>query len=923
MYCVSQVSVKYVMTEGKQRGWLESIDLMGELCEWVDGCEWVELVCSVNIACVKLDVVGYMGDLLMQMSHVNEEFRSDSEGCRMPLNWGRLKNGVEAKNYEPRTIYSTLEGRRWSSLRPEQAEVLDQWYERRDEKDLLIRQNTGTGKTLTGLLIALASMREAVGPSVYLVPHKYLIKQVVDEAKGACIPVTDDIDSVEFGSQRAILVTTYHKLFNGFSAFGVEGIKDGRVCPGTLVLDDVHSSVPILKSQFSLRIANGCVLYEKVFHMFEEELKAQNKKAYNEIVSGDQERIIPIPFVAVQEKSEHLTDVIGEQVSEGAVDDSFVFSWNLVADVLRYCSITVAASCIEIRPPCPDVRKIMGFMRAKRRVYLTATLQDVGALVTELGAGPESVERAITPKRSYDLGDRLILAPLAINPQLDVEKIRIMVSDFAKGEAIGEQSPLNVVVLVPSDRAAVRWEKFAEEILHVEDMGPTIERLHAGEHVGLVVLVNKYDGVDLPGSACRILVIDGVPTQLSPYERRERQGLYGTDVFTMRTLQQVEQGMGRGTRDTRDYCAVLLLGAELSISVIQSQQYQFYSSATRAQIEASNVMAEQIEGEGIDAIVELLSAFLDRQEEWTTFMREHLARVEYQQETKVAELAKARRKSFDLICGIGNAAKAINILQKGINSLDSTRNAERGWYLEELAMYQNAIDKRRAQETLEHARGLNSSVVRTSVYIPTKVRSKELQVQAESLSLYALKFSNIVDLQLHIRHIFDSILWGELGNADQAEGCIQGIGALLGFESSRPDKEFGDGPDNLWRISSDCYAVIEAKTDVQSKNRISRSHAQQLSHSLNWFAECIDPVADTVPVLIHPSNYTLDNAHVPAGTRVITPNKLSELREAVLALFVELDRRQLLSDTSEISAAMRRYGIGHNQLFDKYAVRAK
>lgn len=57
----------------------------------------------------------------------------------MPLNWGRLKNGVEAKNYEPRTIYSTLEGRRWSSLRPEQAEVLDQWYERRDERDLLIR----------------------------------------------------------------------------------------------------------------------------------------------------------------------------------------------------------------------------------------------------------------------------------------------------------------------------------------------------------------------------------------------------------------------------------------------------------------------------------------------------------------------------------------------------------------------------------------------------------------------------------------------------------------------------------------------------------------------------------------------------------------------------------------------------------------
>lgn len=857
------------------------------------------------------------------MSYVNGEVEANSEEYHMPLNWGRLKNGLQIESFEPRTIYSTLEGRRWSSLRPEQAEVLDQWYERRNEKDLLIRQNTGTGKTLTGLLIALASMREAVGPSVYLVPHKYLIKQVVDEAKGACIPVTDDIDSVEFGSQRAILVTTYHKLFNGFSAFGVEGFKDGRVCPGVIILDDVHSSVPILKSQFSLRIPKECVLYRKIFHLFEEELKWQSKRAYNDIVSGEQKRIIPIPFVAVQEKSEQLTDVISEQVAEGAVDDSIVFSWNLVADVLPYCSITVAANCIEIRPPCPDVRKVMGFSHARRRVYLTATLQDVGLLVTELGATPECVERAITPKRSYDLGDRLILAPEAINPQLDVEKVRMMVSEFAEGRAIDGQSPLNVVVLVPSDRAASRWSKFAKEILHVEDMGPTIERLHAGEHVGLVVLVNKYDGVDLPGSACRILVIDDVPTQLSPYEQRERQGLYGTDIFTMRTLQQVEQGMGRGTRDPRDYCAVLLLGAKLAISLVQRQQRQFYSSATCAQIEASNVMSEQIEGEGVNAIVELLSAFLNRQQEWTTFMREHLARVEYQQETKVSELAKARRKSFDLICGGGNANKAIGSLQNGINSLGTSRNLERGWYLEELAMYLNTIDKQRAQQVIENARGMNSSVVRPLAHIPIKTRNRELRVQAESLSQFALKFSDIVELQLHIRNVLDSIVWGELGNADQAEGCIQDIGVLLGFESSRPDKDFSDGPDNLWRLSTDCYAVIEAKTDVKSKNSISRSHAEQLSHSINWFVECIDPGADVVPVLVHPSSNTFENAHVPSGTRIITPSKLSELREALLSFFVELDAQQSLSDASKISAAMTRYGIAHNQLFEKYSVRVK
>lgn len=61
MSCLSQVSAKYMMIKGKRRGWLESIDLMGELCECVDGCEWGELVCSVDIASVKLGVVDCMG----------------------------------------------------------------------------------------------------------------------------------------------------------------------------------------------------------------------------------------------------------------------------------------------------------------------------------------------------------------------------------------------------------------------------------------------------------------------------------------------------------------------------------------------------------------------------------------------------------------------------------------------------------------------------------------------------------------------------------------------------------------------------------------------------------------------------------------------------------------------------------------------
>ena len=38
------------------------------------------------------------------------------------------------------------------------------------------------------------------------------------------------------------------------------------------------------------------------------------------------------------------------------------------------------------------------------------------------------------------------------------------------------------------------------------------------EIFGLTVLINKYDGVDLPDDACRMLVVDGLPNLKSDYD---------------------------------------------------------------------------------------------------------------------------------------------------------------------------------------------------------------------------------------------------------------------------------------------------------------------------------------------------------------------------------------------------------------------
>ena len=103
-------------------------------------------------------------------------------------------------------------------------------------------------------------MREGVGPVVYLVPNNYLIDQVMKEAIDACIPVTNDEDDIKFRAQQSVLVTTYHKLINGRSVFGVMDVKPPKVTVGTIVLDDAHVSIGIVKSQYSLNVPRGAAL---------------------------------------------------------------------------------------------------------------------------------------------------------------------------------------------------------------------------------------------------------------------------------------------------------------------------------------------------------------------------------------------------------------------------------------------------------------------------------------------------------------------------------------------------------------------------------------------------------------------------------------------------------------------------------------
>lgn len=100
------------------------------------------------------------------------------------LDLKKLKAGnASKKQTDPRRIFTTLKrDPRFKRPSDEQGDVLDGWFENKDRASVTLKMNTGSGKTMVGLLCLQSSLNEDKGPAVYVVPDNFLVSQVLSEA---------------------------------------------------------------------------------------------------------------------------------------------------------------------------------------------------------------------------------------------------------------------------------------------------------------------------------------------------------------------------------------------------------------------------------------------------------------------------------------------------------------------------------------------------------------------------------------------------------------------------------------------------------------------------------------------------------------------------------------------------------------------
>jgi len=387
-----------------------------------------------------------------------------------------------------------------TTLRPIQERVLEEIRDRRSERDIILKMSTGAGKTAVALLYLKSYMAEKKRPGVYLSPNIQLVNQVVDEASKL------GIESLHYQAGerhpgaagmagKAVVVCTYAKLFNAKSTFDRD---DVLLRPRAIVLDDAHAGIEEVRDAFTLRLM-GDEPHTSLLKLLSSPCRKYMPGKWASILNQDPDEFFEVPYWTWKP----ILDEVQKILCPYSEDDSFRFVWPYLRDHLRWCRCIVSGTGIEIVPDIMPVNMVKAFYEAPQRLFMSATLADDSTLVRELGCDPSAAKKPILSRSDKGIGERMVLAPSLIDKTLT----RDCVMKWC--ERISSRK-ITVVVLSPSEKAARNWETLGATVALGGDVNSCVVDLRLGK-TKFVAFAQRYDGIDLPDSACRVLVIDGMP----------------------------------------------------------------------------------------------------------------------------------------------------------------------------------------------------------------------------------------------------------------------------------------------------------------------------------------------------------------------------------------------------------------------------
>jgi len=822
----------------------------------------------------------------------------------------RLAQKNAPKALDPAQIYESLDrASDKGPLRPAQIAILSEWHSQlRAKRDVIVKLHTGQGKTLIGLLMLQSKLNQTGKPALYLCPNNFLINQTCIQARqfgvNFCV-VGDDLPS-EFIDGGAILITSAHRLFNGLTKFG---LQPKSMPVGSIVLDDCHACIDVIRDSFTIRLPRDNAVYQQLLALFENSLEAQGAGTFIDIKNGNADAFSPVPYWNWIERHAEVIGLLGKNTSMPEIK----FAWPLIKNSIEHCHCIISGAALEIAPYLPPLEHYGSFFKAEHRVFMSATVTDDSFLVKGLRLSPETIQHPSVFKQEKWSGEKMVLIPSMMDEELKRPAIIEQLAAPQKNRKFG------VVALVPSFRVAERWEQKGATMAKRDTIDKEVEKLKSGSLDNTLVIANRYDGIDLPDDTCRILILDSKPHSDNLAERYAEWCRPNSEIIAIRTARTIEQGLGRSVRGEKDYSVIILLGAEL-VKMIRNER-RYLSTQTRQQVEIGLEIVEmtkedkEAKSKPIDILMGLVNQCLKRDPYWKAFYVEKMDAI------GPATIALNALDIFSLELEAevrfqrGQPQQAVEIIQ-GIIDNHAQGEDDKNWYLQEIARYTHAFDQAKANEIQIAAHFKNKFLLKPR----SGMRVERLVVNQKRMAKIISWIKIFEDYEELNNSIEDTLSRLEFGvKADRFELGLHEVGKALGFACERPDKEWKEGPDNLWAIQGSQYLLVECKSEVLlDRTEIHKTEAGQMNTSCAWFAKNYNG-ATAIKILVIPTNSLGLGAAFNEEVKIMSAPELKKLRMNVRTFFNEFKGLNL-QDLSEehVQELINRHDLSNDAILNHY-----
>jgi len=476
----------------------------------------------------------------------------------------------------------------------------------------------------------------------------------------------------------------------------------------------------------------------------------------------------------------------------------------------------------------------------------------------------------------------MVLLPSLIDEDLDREQI---VKGFGVPNA---KRQIGVVALTPSFNRTKDWEAYGAVIAKKETVSGLIDGLKKGQFEKTVVLANRYDGIDLPDDSCRVLIFDSKPYSESLTDLYQEFCRPDSVATLTRTIRTVEQGMGRSVRGEKDYCVIVVIGSDIVRLIREKESRKYLSSQMAAQIELgleiTDMARQDIESgtKSIDAFNALMRQCLSRDGDWKAFYVEQMNKVKPRGANEQVLRLYATELAAEEAFTEGDYTTASDSLQTLLDG-GTISSDDKGWYLQEMARYHYRSNRTESHRLQVAAHRSNRFLLKPPSGVTVAKLTILSQGRVERIAKWVSCFEAYSELDVNVSDILGRLVFGT--KADKFENALDELSRALGFAGERPDKEWKEGPDNLWALDATQYLLWECKNEVEvTRAEINKREAEQMNRSSAWFEKHY-PGMSVKRIIVHPSNTVQSAAAFTHEVEAMRMVELKNLAKSVREFF--------------------------------------